>query len=171
MKHLLVLVFCLFTCVSFCQTQVTLSLPEVALLAISPANSNINLGFSLPSQAGESILNNQNDNTKWLNLTSAVRNGQNRRIIAQLTSGVFNSGYSIVLETTKLGGSGVLGNVNTSIVLSSGVQNIITGIGGAFTGVGASGYNLKYSLRIKDYALLRAESNTSYTITFTLTDN
>jgi len=176
MKYALAIVFCFYSCVLFSQTQqatvgVSVSLPEVALLAISPTNSNVNLSFSSPSQAGQGLQNNQSDNSKWLNFTSAVTVGKNRRIMAQVTSGVLSTGYTIVLETTKSGGTGSLGSAVPLIELSSNAQNIITGIGGAFTGVGSSGYNLKYSLSIKDYNLLRAENNTPYTITFTLTDN
>lgn len=175
MKYALAIVFCFYGCVAFCQTQATvgvnISLPEVALLAISPTNSSINLAFTSPNQAGQGLQNNQSDNSKWLNFTSAVSSGKNRQIIAQVISGVFSTGYVIVLETTKLGGTGTMGSAIPSVELSSNAQNVVTGIGGAFTGVGLSGYNLKYSLRIKDYNLLRAESNTPYTITFTLTDN
>lgn len=176
MRYLLSIIFCFCSCVSFCQTPVSvgvsLSLPEVALLGISPTNSDINLGFSSQGQSGQAIQNNQTDNTKWLNFTSAVRSGQSRKISAQIYSGVFTSGYVIVLEAIKFAGVGTLGNAQPPIELSSVSQSIITGIGGAYTNIGSLfGYNLKYSLRIKDYNLLRAENNTPYTITFTLTDN
>lgn len=175
MKYVLVIVFCFYHCVSFCQTQATvgvgLFLPEVAMLSISPTNTNINLSFSPPSQAGQRVQNNQSDNSKWLNFTSAVTVGKNRRIMAQVTSGNLSTGYSLVLETTKIGGTGNLGSAVPSIELSSSSQNIVAGIGGAFTGTGSNGYNLRYSLRIKDYSLLKVENNAYYSITFTLTDN
>jgi hypothetical protein len=175
MKHSLIIALCLCQWVAFCQTttntNVGVSLPSVALLDIENSGS-INLGFTSPTEAGSSLVNNSSNNSAWLNFTSALGAGMSRNVSVQITSGS-GSGYEIVLQPQAYsgGGAGQLGNRNPSLNLSNMPQKVIDNIGGAFTGNGlGSGYNLNYSLAITNYAALRKE-NTTFTITYTLTDN
>jgi len=75
-------------------------------------------------------------------------------------------------------GDGTMGKANnTAIVLStSSAQNIIDGVGSAYTGNGANkGHNLTYSLTQKaasgSYADLDFNQSQTVSITYTLSDN
>ena len=175
MKYSLTIVFCLCQWVAFCQTttstNVGVSLPSIALLDIENSGS-INLGFTAPSEAGSPMVNNSSNNSAWLNFTSALGMGSSRNISVQITSGS-GSGYEIVLQPQAYlgGGAGQIGNRNPLINLSNMPQRVIDNIGGAYTGNSlGNGYNLRYSLAITNYGNLRKE-NTTFIITYTLTDN
>lgn len=152
--------------------NVNVSLPNIALLDIE-SNGAVNLSFQMLGEAGFGLGNTAFDNTKWLNFTSAVGNGITRKIVAQIQSGGMPTGYGIKLETGNYtgGGMGSLGISLGSIYLSNAPIPIITNIGGAYTGnsVG-SGYNLKFSLDILNFGMLKAGSNT-FTMVYTLMDN
>jgi hypothetical protein len=152
--------------------NINLTLPTIALLDIE-SNGSVNLSFQALSEAGLGLGNTSSDNTKWLNFTSAVSNGMTRKVIAQIQSGGTPSGYGIKLEVSNYSGSGMgsLGTSLGSIYLSNAPIPIISNIGGAYTGNGiGSGYNLKFSLDILNFGMLRAGSNT-FTIVYTLMDN
>jgi hypothetical protein len=175
MKYALIIALCLCQWVAFCQTNtstnVGVSLPSIALLDIENSG-NIILTLTAPSEAGSPLINNSSNNSSWLNFTSALGVGASRNISVQLTSGN-GSGYEIVLQPQAYsgGGAGQLGSRIRSVNLSSMPQKVIDNIGGAYTGNGlGSGYNLKYSLAITNYGNLRKE-NTTFIITYTLTDN
>jgi hypothetical protein len=175
MKHSLIIALCLCQWVAFCQTNtstnVGVSLPSIAILDVENSGS-INLGFSAPTEAGSSLINNSSNNSAWLNFTSALGVGASRNVSVQITSGS-GLGYAIVLQPQAYsgGGAGQLGNRNLSVNLSNMPQKVIDNIGGAFTGNGlGNGYNLRYSLAITNYGALRKE-NTTFIITYTLTDN
>jgi hypothetical protein len=176
MKYLLLIAFCLCQRVAFCQTitnsNVGVNLPSIAILDIENGGG-INLNFAAPTEAGSSLGNNSSNNSAWINFTSALGVGGNRNVSAHISSGVSPSGYAIVLETASYIGTGAgqLGNRLPFVSLSNMPQKVIDNIGGAFTGNGlGNGYNLKYSLAITNYGALRKE-NTTFTITYTLTDN
>ena len=175
MKYSLIIALCLCQWVAFCQTttntNVGVSLPSIALLDIENSGS-INLGFSAPTEAGSSLINNSSNNSAWLNFTSALGMGASRNISVQITSGS-GSGYEIVLQPQAYSGAGAgqLGNGNPLINLTNMPQRVIDNIGGAYTGNSlGNGYNLRYSLAITNYGALRKE-NTTFTITYTVTDN
>jgi hypothetical protein len=175
MKYSLIIAICLCQWVAFCQTNtstnVGVSLPSIALLDIENSGS-INLSFTSPSEAGSPIVSNGSNNSAWLNFTSALGIGASRNVSVQITSGS-GSGYEIVIQPQAYsgGGAGQLGSRNPLINLSNMPQKVIDNIGGAFTGNGlGNGYNLRYSLAITNYGNLRKE-NTTFTITYTLTDN
>ena len=176
MKYLLFIALCLCQRVAFCQTttssNVGVNLPSIALLDIENSGS-INLSFTAPSEAGSSLGNNSSNNSAWINFTSALGVGGNRSVSAYISSGMPPSGYAIVLETATYAGAGggQLGYRLPFVSLSNMPQKVIDNIGGAYTGNGVgNGYNLKYSLAITNYGALRKE-NTTFTITYTLTDN
>lgn len=175
MKYALIIALCLCQWVAFCQTNtstnVGVSLPSIALLDIENSGSII-LTLTAPSEAGSPMVNNSSNNSAWLNFTSSLGVGASRNISVQVTSGSA-SGYEIVLQPQAYsgGGAGQLGSRIPSVNLSSMPQKVIDNIGGAYTGNGVgSGYNLKYSLAITNYGALRKD-NTTFIITYTLTDN
>lgn len=163
---------------NYCSAQTTgnanveLTLPSVALLAMSPNNSQLNLSFASPSVAGTALGNTTTDNSKWINFTSAVAPGITRKVTVQIISGGLPSGILLKLQTANVaGGAGARGSAVSSIYVISTATNIINNIGGAYTGVGSgNGYNLTYSLEIQDFSQLRSGSNI-LTIAYTISDN
>lgn len=175
MRFLLSLIFLLILNDSIGQTSsvgVSFSLPSVALLDIEPNTNSINLSLTAPTEAGSMVSNTASNNTKWINFSSAVTPGQTRRVSAQI-SGVMPNGLNLVLNTSTYSGSGAgtLGNRVSPVTLTASSQTIINGIGGAYTGNGASnGYNLTFTLSISNYSQLRSQSST-VSIIYTLIDN
>jgi hypothetical protein len=174
MKLLILLIFCCQTV--FAQTSapadVSISLPNVALLDVEPNNSGFNLNLTAPTEAGNALTTTATNNTKWLNFTSAVTTGATRRISAQL-SGILPTGINLKLVTANhVGtGAGTLGSAVSPIYLSSIQQTVVNNIGGGFTGNGTgNGYNLTYSVEIANYSLLKTQTST-VSILYTLIDN
>jgi hypothetical protein len=170
--------YCILLCfiiqTAWCQTSanVNFTLPSVALLDLNN-NSGITLAFQSPTEAGSPIVSPATNTTKWLNFTSAVASSVTRKITAQVVSGTVPNGVQLKLETSSYAGtgSGALGTVTSPVYLTTTATTFINSIGGAFTGNGTgNGYNLKYSLEIQNYSLLR-NTNTSFTVIYTLIDN
>lgn len=154
--------------------NVSVSLPNVALLNIEPNNSAILLALQSPTVAGAPVTVPSNNAAKWLNFTSAISAGLTRKIMAQITSGSVPSGLRLKLSLSGYSGtgSGALGSSATGLTLNNSAQNIITSIGGAFTGNGTNnGYNLVYGLEISNYSQLRYINSGTLVITYTLLDN
>lgn len=128
--------------------------------------------FQSPTEAGLPVTAPASNSTKWLNLTSAVTSGATRRVSAQVVSGSIPNGVRLKLETAAFAGigSGTFGSVTSPLYLSTTAQTIINGIGGAFTGNGNNGYNLKYTLEIQTYSQIQ-KANASFSILYTLIDN
>ncbi|WP_051210678.1 hypothetical protein [Runella zeae] len=151
-----------------------LNLPTVALLDIEPSNASITLALQAPVQAGSPVTIPSNNTSKWLNFTSAITTGGSRRITAQITAGAVPTGVRLKLNLGSYTGvgAGTLGTPLSNIYLSTTSQNIVTGIGAAYTGTGSTnGYNLTYSLEIDNYGQLRHNLSNTVTITYTITDN
>ena len=169
--------FCFISQVALGQTTANISvnftLPAIALLDLN-TNSAIAMAFQSPTEAGASIVAPATNSTKWLNFTSAVAPGITRRITAQVVSGSIPDGVRLKLETASYTGSGgggsALGSVTSPVYPTTTATTLINGIGGAYTGNGTNGYNLKYSLEIQNYSLLR-NTNVSFTVIYTLIDN
>ncbi len=154
--------------------NINISLPNVALLDIEPNNSAITLALQPPTHAGAPVTAPSNNTSKWLNFTSAITAGLTRKIMVQITSGTVPGGLRLKLSLSNYsgGGSGILGSAVTGLSLGNSAQNIITGIGAAFTGNGINnGYNLVYGLEISDYSQLRYGNSNALIITYTLLDN
>ncbi len=161
---------------SVCRAQITsslsLTLPVVALVDIEPNNTAVALSVNASPEAGDAPSVASTNSTKWINFTSAVTPSASRNLTVQV-SGTLPSGINILLGTASYAGTGAgsLGTRVPSIVLSNSPQNIITNIGGAFTGNGTgNGYNLTYSLSISNFALVKQQTASSNVI-FTLIDN
>lgn len=156
------------------QTAVSFTLPSVALLDIeSIASKDFVMSFVEPTEAGNAIISPASNSSLWLNFTSAVTTSQTRRVTVQ-ASGTLAAGISVAVQANGPSGSGD-GSRGTSVgllTLSSGVQNLITGIGGAYTGNGVgNGFQLTYTAsQATNYSVLRSGSAT-FTIIYTLTDN
>ncbi|WP_312994475.1 hypothetical protein [Chryseobacterium flavum] len=178
MKVIILPIQCLMLCaisqLLFSQTtgnrSVAVTLPVVTLLDIEPTGA-ITMNFTAPAEAGFSITAPAANTTKWINYTSAIApGGLTRRITASINQVI--AGVDIRLQAAAASGSGggTLGTPTAQVTLSTAAVNIITGIGGAFTGSGANnGHRLTISLSISNYAAL-SRTNTPVIITYTITE-
>lgn len=170
-ENIIYLIFCLMSCTVFSQSTIALTLPVVTLLDIEPAGT-FTLNFTAPTEAGQALTAPAANTTKWINYTSAIASGGlTRRITASINQLV--PGVSIRVQAAAASGSGggTLGTSAGQVTLSTTATNIITGIGGAFTGNGANnGHRLTISVAVNTYANLSALTNSSVVITYTITE-
>lgn len=156
------------------QTAVSLTLPSVALLDIESLTSkNLAMSFTAPTEAGNAIITPASNSSLWINFTSAVSASLTRRVTVQ-ASGTLPAGVSMTVQANGPAGSGAgtRGVAVGLLTLTSSVQNIITGIGGAYTGNGVSnGFQVTYTASLgTNYSALRSGSAV-FTVIYTLTDN
>ncbi len=161
--------------------NVVIGIPEVALLDLEAANgTSITLGPTAPIEAGNAVDFNATDNSIWINYSSIVGSvtEPSRNVSVQITSGTVPAGteLSVVAASDAGSGDGTMGLPTPAVVLSSTAQNIITGIGSAYTGNGVNkGHNLSYSLNLSSaagsYAQLDFDNSDTVVITYTLSDN
>ena len=161
--------------------NVSIQVPEVALLDIEANGSkDITLGPDVPTEAGEALdFSNETNSDLWLNYSSIVgsKSDPRRDITVQITSGTVPASMVLSVEaSTDAGaGDGTMGIPGTSITLNPKAQNIITGVGSAYTGNGPSkGHLLTYKLSLDpkkgSYASLDFDQANTLGITYTLTD-
>jgi len=159
-----------------------IGIPEVAILDIEPsATKNLTMAFVAPTEAGLPIVPPADDTTLWLNYSSikAATAPDNVRAVSVKLTAVIPGVDIKVTAAAKAGvGSGTFGIPSAQLTLTASDQNILTGIGSAFTGNGATnGHNLTYNVNFgsavgstANYADLVA-STTSATVTYTISDN
>lgn len=155
----------------YSQTNVTFTLPVVTLMDIEPAGS-IALNFTAPTEAGNPLGNPTPNTTKWINYTSAIASGGLVRRITAAVSPV-NPSITIRLQAAAASGAGggTLGTSSGQVNLTTTPITIINGIGGAYTGNGANnGHRLTISVVPNTYSSLSAKANTTFTITYTITE-
>jgi hypothetical protein len=162
--------------------DVTITIPEVALLDLEVASGskNITLAATAPTEAGNAVsFATATNSTLWMNYSSIKRTGTDpsRKVTVAITGTVpAGTVLKVVGATDAAGGAGTVGTPTAAVTLSSTSQDFITGIGSAYTGTGASkGHNLTYSLELAaaagSYALLDAANSGTVTVTYTLSDN
>jgi hypothetical protein len=150
--------------------NVNLNLQEIALLDIEPTGT-LNFSFTAPSEAGNTLTTPSANTTKWLNYTSAVTVGNTRNVTAHIDAALPGVAIKIQAGAVAAGGGGALGVSAGQVTLSTTPVNIITGIGGAYTGNGANrGHQLTISLEVSDFSELSQTTNEVITITYTITD-
>ncbi len=170
------IIFSLFALSSYAQTNsnshsVSFTLQSVAILSIvSSSSSNIEMKFQVPNNAGLNIVAPGTNTQNWLNFTSALATGS--RIIYVNSSTSIPSKYKLMLEVTgPLGsGGGSRGTSSGTVEIGNSLKAIISGIGGAYTGVGpGNGFQLKYTASIQQFSGLIA-GNTNIHVVYTLSD-
>lgn len=163
------LIFCLIPCTIFSQSTIAVTLPIVTLLDIEPTGT-FTLNFTAPTEAGQALTTPAANTTKWINYTSAIASGGlTRRITASVNQVIPGVSIRVQAAAASGAGGGVLGTSSGLVTLSTTATNIITGIGGAFTGTGANnGHRLTISLAVNTYANLSAQTNTPIVITYTI---
>lgn len=162
--------------------DVTLNLPEVAILdlELNPAVKYISLQPSVPNEAGLEIsFAKARSSDLWLNYSSiTISKFDPNRSISVYYKGQLPAGIVLYLEADKDAnrGDGAMGKPTGIISLSDFPQDIITGIGSAYTADGVGrGHNLTYSLDLSPdkgaYSLLEADQSSTVMVIFTISDN
>jgi hypothetical protein len=161
--------------------KLEIRIPEVAILDLESVNKTLDFGLTgtAPTEAGMPINFEKVSNSDlWLNYSSIIgsKSDPSRNVTVQITDGAVPSGLELIVSASKDtgGGEGTMGSPTGELVLSGSAQDIITGVGSAYTGNGVKvGHNLTYSLRTKRgaYAELDFDQNNSVVILYTLSDN
>ena len=148
-------------------TAVSVSIASFCLVAVT--SSSVNLTIANPATPGAVPFNATSTST-YAQYSSTVASGVTRRITAAWATG--NSAPTgCELQLTATPGSGQ-GTSAGQILVSTTAQNLVTGIGGCATGIGATnGAQLAYTLNINTMTSLVANESKSATIIFTLTDS
>ncbi|MPS66507.1 MAG: hypothetical protein DI622_02440 [Chryseobacterium sp.] len=162
--------------------DITVSVPEVALVDIEPtASKNLTMGFTAPTEAGLPIIPASTNNTLWLNYSSIKSVADvTRTISVKLNALIPGVDIKVTAAVATGAGGGTLGTPASQLILSATNQTIISGIGSAYTGDGASnGHNLSYSVvsgtgtgGSANYGDLSAVATpATATVTYTISDN
>jgi hypothetical protein len=162
--------------------DVTINIPEVALLDIEPAASTaITLAPAAPTEAGDPIdFSGATDNSLWINYSSIVGSTTEptRKVTVAITSGTVPGGMLLKVQAGADAGNGdgTVGSAAGQLTLSGSAQDLVTGIGSCYTNTPENnGHQLTYVLELDgtggSYANLDFDDATTLTITYTLTDN
>jgi hypothetical protein len=158
--------------------SVEISIPTVALVDVEGTDgeaTTINLTPDVSAlEAGEAVdFSTANDNSLWLNYTSVVASEQTRNVTASI-SGTLPTGVSLKLQAGGIStGNGALGSSAGEVVLTGTGQNVVTGIGSAYTESGENkGHQLTYTLDMNNssYSGLIANDTYNVTVTYTITE-
>lgn len=154
--------------------DITLGLPEVALLATT--SSGINLNLSAAAVAGVAIEQSASDSSAYVQFSSVISEGSPRTLSARYT-GTMPGGTTLTLKplapnANAMGTTGTL--VGTDVTLTTTDAIIITDIGSCYSGTAADdGYRMKYTWGLDNpaanYSDIRATSSVNLTVTLTLT--
>lgn len=158
---------------------VNISIPEVALLDIEATTTTINLAGTAPIEAGLPMAfgADATNATIWMNYSSIVKGALLRNVGVKITAGTVPTGLklTVLAGAASATGAGTKGAASAALTLTASSQNILTGIGSAYTGNGtANGHLLTYQLGLSDtaadYANLDFDISNTVTITYTLSD-
>ena len=145
--------------------NLTIAIPEVALLDLeSTGSKDITLGPDAPTEAGLALdFSNESNSDLWINYSSIVgkKSDPQRDISVQITAGQVPAG--------------MMGTPGNTLELGNKPQDIISGVGSAYTGNGpARGHQLTYSLALDSkkgvYGNIDFDEANTLAITYTLTD-
>ncbi len=151
---------------------VTIIIPNIALLDIESVTSkDITLTMSSPSEAGNPILSNI-DNNLWLNVTSIIGSGNTRDISVKIDAPINGLDLKVVSSEHSGSGFGSWGTPQPGLILTSSDQTLVSGIKSGYTMDGANnGFNLKYTVESNNlmYAEITSTTGDNITVTYTLT--
>ena len=161
--------------------NLSINIPEVALLDLeAEGEKSVKLGPKAPGEAGNALDFSEEQNSDlWINYSSIVgsKTEPSRDITAQITSGNVPEGLVLSVQASKDAGmgDGEMGRAKEMIRLDDHAQEIITGVGSAYTGNGPSrGHQLTYVLSLDkkegSYAKIDFDQSNTLAITYTLTD-
>ncbi len=164
---------------NFGEHSVAISIPEIAILDIESSTSSSDVTFDLNAnnlEAGEEFTISETNSNLWINYTSVVQNGlSSRNVTVELDDDNFIAGMVLKVVAASQSGTGQGDHGTATSVVTPTIlpQNLITDIGSAFTGNGASnGHKLTYSLdftgNFEDLNVEDAAMN--FTMKYTITD-
>ena len=160
--------------------NVTINVPEVAILDIEPAASTaITLAPEKPTEAGLALdFTNATNDELWLNYSSIIGSTteSSRNISVVIQSGTVPGGMvlKVTADVDAGNGDGTVGTSAGEITLSGSAQNIITGIGSCYTGHPENnGHQLTYVLELDagNYSALDFDDSNVLSIVYTISDN
>jgi hypothetical protein len=156
---------------------VTIVVNSIAILDLElAAGKNISMTFGSPTDAGLPLPAPAANNAVWLNYTSVLPASgvTSRKITVAMTGGTL-TGVQLSVQAGAIAGTGGgdTGDAEGSpIVLDASEQDIVTGIGSAYTGTGnTNGHQLTYnaSLVTANFGDLKA-GNQVVTVTYTFAE-
>lgn len=158
---------------------ISVEIPEVALLDLetsTPGDKNFTALFTHSTEAGDPITAPSNNTSIWLNYSSILKSsGASSRNISVSASAVIPGvTITVIAGSASVDGKGTLGTPSSLLTLSTIAQDIINGVGSAYTVTGATkGHQLTYAFIANDanYAALRSGTTAPITVTYTLSDN
>ncbi|MBU0528668.1 hypothetical protein KKF86_02805 [bacterium] len=127
--------------------NITLTVPQIALLDIESAGSNdISITLLEPAEAGDPLAS-QTDNSLWLNVTSIVTSGASNDISVSIDQTVPGLDLKVVAAVYAGSGKGSWGTPNAEVTLTTGDQTLVGGITSGYTANGAgNGFQLTYTV-------------------------
>jgi hypothetical protein len=155
--------------------QISLGVQDFCLIATNGAAVAMTLQASVAGTPVASVSNSD----MYVKVSSVVPGNTNRKITARMSGGTIPAGTRLTLLaalSTNLNGAGRRGTVvATPIIVNTIDQDLVTGIGSYYTGIGnTDGYRLTYTwapyLPSTNYQLLSATATpTVVTIVLTIT--
>ena len=147
--------------------DVTININDIAEISVN--GSAVTLTITAPASGGSDPQGDSNSDAQ-LQYTSVV-SSTTRSISAKISSGTVPSGVALSVQATGTPGTNE-GTYGAAVTLSSIDQNIITAVGSCATGTsGSDGATLSYTLSVTNPTQLDYGSDTTVTITYTLTDD
>jgi len=161
--------------------EVSITIPEVAILDVEPTGGSFSLAPEKPSEAGLALdFTNSNNDDLWLNYSSIVgaTTDPSRTIDVKIQDGD-DVPDGLLLKVTAGAdngtGDGVMGSPTGQLTLSNTAQKIITGIGSCYTGSPEkNGHQLTYALELDgtagSYGKIDFDQSTTLRIVYTITE-
>ncbi len=161
--------------------EVSIKIPEVAILDVEPNGGSFTLAPEKPEEAGLALdfTNSKNDDL-WLNYSSIV--GSNTDPSRTIDVKIEDGGAvpdGLLLKVTAGAdngtGDGVMGSPVGELTLSNTAQKIINGIGSCYTGSPEkNGHQLTYVLELNEaagsYGKIDFDQSTDIKIVYTITE-
>lgn len=161
--------------------EVSIKIPEVAILDVEPASNSFTLQPTEPEEAGLALDFSKAINSElWLNYSSIVgsTSDKSRTIDVKIGDGAVPDGLLLKVTAGADNGTGD-GKMGTPsalpITLSNTAQEIITGIGSCYTGSPEkNGHQLTYALELNtadgSYEKIDFDQSQTITIVYTISE-
>ena len=154
--------------------QVSVSIPEVALIGLTATESSVGIPGHNTNEVIQTLdISEMNISEVWLNYTSVPENSQRYRKIIAMLSGTLPNGIKLSVEASPFTGTGK-GKTGTSCgkkILSAEPSEIISDIGSCYTGKGEhNGHLLSFSVEVDQnrYKEVQPREMRNLSITYTL---
>ncbi|MBU1013435.1 MAG: hypothetical protein KKG99_10550 [Bacteroidetes bacterium] len=154
--------------------NITMGLPEVALLATT--SGGVNLTLSAATVAGEAVQSSISDSSAYVQFSSVISDAAPRTLSAKFT-GTLPGGTTLTARVLNPNANavGTVGTpVATDVTLTTSDATLVSNIGSCYSGTAADdGYRMKYTWGLDNpsanYADIRATASASLIVTLTLT--